>query len=347
MKFLDWKVALGLAISAAGLYYVFHDQDPAALLHEVRSAKPVPFTIATVLATVVFWIRAWRWKALLEPVRADTSFRSRFAATTIRFMGNNIFPLRAGEVLGPLALARAEKLPVIASMTSIVLERVLDTLTIVGLLFLSMYLPGLPSLAGSDAFTDSGRSIGVMVLVGLAVLIALVTWPSYALRLTGRVTNWLPPRISLWIRHAAESFLTAAGALRQRHLVARAVGWSLVLWLVNALGFWYAMRAFDLNYSFTAALFFQGVLGVAVALPSAPGFFGLYEAAAALVLVEMWGADLTTTNAFAAAYHIAGFIPVTVIGLYYAKALGVSAKSAAPAAQENVATVGVGEERTP
>jgi hypothetical protein len=276
----------------------------------------------------VFWIRAWRWKALIDPVRQGTSFRSRFAATTIGFMGNNVFPWRMGEIMRPLALARAESMPIVASVTTLVLERMLDVLTVMGLLFLSMTLPGLPSLGGSEQFAARLHQLGMLLLAGLVVLSGMVVWPAASTRIGNAAVSRLPARVQPAAMSAVTGFLAAVGGLRDPKVMFRAVAWSLVLWLVNAVGFWFAMKSFGLNYSFTAVLFFQGILVIAVAAPSAPGFFGVYELAAAAVLVGMWGADATTSNAFAASYHIVGYIPVTVMGLYYAHRLGVSPREA-------------------
>jgi uncharacterized protein (TIRG00374 family) len=328
--FLGWKSILGFVISGVALYFVFRNQDLGALLREVASARPLPFLAATVAGTAVFWVRAWRWKALLEPVRPGTSFRSRFAATTIGFMGNNVFPWRVGEIMRPLALARAESIPVMASVTSLVLERMLDVLTVLALLLLSMSLPGLPGLGGSEQFTARMQSVSTILLAGVLGLGAIVLWPAFAARVSNALVTKLPRRVRPLAATSADGFLRAVSALRDPGIMLRALTWSFAHWLLNGVGFWLAMRAFGLDYSFTAALFFQGILVIAVAAPSAPGFFGVYELAAAAVLVGMWGADATTSNAFAAAYHIAIYIPVTLIGLYYAHRLGVAPNTAAP-----------------
>ncbi len=328
-RLLDWKAVLGIIISAAALYYVFKDQDLGLLLHEVRSANPFYLFWATCAATFVFWIRAWRWKALLDPVREGTSFNSRFAATTIGFMGNNVFPARVGEFMRVIALSKAEKIPIVTSATSLVLERLLDAFTVIALLFLSMILPGLPETARGAGYAWKAAILGAAVLGLLITLCLFVIWPRRAVRVAEKMVKPFPVRARRPIIDGLEAFLLGASALRDPRVLSRAGAWSIVLWLVNALGFWLAFRAFDLPLSFTAALFFQGALVVAVSAPSAPGFFGVYEGVAALVLVGMWGADATKTNAFAASYHIAGFIPVTVIGLYYASRLGISAKQAA------------------
>jgi uncharacterized protein (TIRG00374 family) len=332
-RLLDWKAALGIAISAAGLYWVFRNQSLSDIVAEVRKADPLYFTLATICATAVFWIRAWRWKALLDPIRTDTTFRSRFGATTIGFMGNNLFPARVGEFMRPLALSREEKLPVVSCFTSIVLERMLDGLTVILLLFISMMFR-LPGLHGAEQHTGHARVYGAIMLTALLVFFAFVAWPATAAKVIGKVTSPLPEKGRHLVMHSFEAFMKGANALRNPAIIARAGSWSLVLWLVNALGFWFAFKAFALPYNFTAAVFFQGLLVVGVAVPSGPGFFGVYEWWANAVLVTMWGANATTANAFAVAYHIAGFIPVTVIGLYYAHQFGISAKDAAESEAE-------------
>ncbi len=337
-RFLDWKAALGILISVVALYWVFKDQDFGDILAEVRQADPLLFALATICSTAVFWIRAWRWKALLDPIRPGTTFRSRFAATTIGFMGNNIFPARVGEFMRPVALSRAEKIPLVSCFTSIVLERLLDAFTVIGLLFLSMTMP-LPGLEGSETHTRNAQTVATVMFVILLVLVAFVIWPRRAVQLAERMVKPLPAKVQRPIVDSLEAFLKGASALRDPKVLLRAGSWSIVLWMVNAIGFWLAFKAFDLPYNLNAALFFQGLLVIGVSVPSAPGFFGVYEWWARLVLVTMWGANATTANAFAASYHIAGFIPVTVIGLYYASRLGISAQEAVDSEEEVEAAV--------
>src|SRR5690606_32412647 len=105
--------------------------------------------------------------------------------------------------------------------------------------------------------------------------------------------------------------------------------WSIGLWVYNAVGAWIAFHAFGLDLPFTAALFFQSAIALAVSLPSAPGYFGLYHGMAVFVLSTLWGAPAELAAAYAIGFHLAGFIPVTLIGLYYAWRMGMSLGEAA------------------
>jgi uncharacterized protein (TIRG00374 family) len=325
---------VGLTVSAGLLYWVFRGQDPAVILGNIADARPLPFALAIFAATFVFAIRAWRWRVILEPTGVPTSFRSRFAATAIGFMGNNLIPLRVGEFMRAFALARVEPVPVAAAFSSLVIERLLDGACVVAFLFVSMTLPGFPGLfSEGEVYTSVARGIGAGVATAFALLFAFVVWPKPAVRLTERLVLFLPHSVRRPIVDSLEAFLAGAGILRSPLILLRSVAWSVGHWMVNALGFWFAFRAFGMDLNYTAALFFQSVIAIAVSVPSAPGFFGPFEAAATLVLSGMWGAPVERATALAIAFHVGAFIPITLIGLYYARAIGFSLKEAGASAE--------------
>jgi glycosyltransferase 2 family protein len=324
---MAWKLVLGVLVSMALLWWVFRNEDPAEIWHEIQLADPFLLFLATVAGTFVFWIRAWRWKAILEPVRPDTTFRSRFAATCIGFMGNNLIGLRVGEFMRPFAFSRLERVPLAATFSTLVIERILDGVFVVGSLFLVMMLPGFPGgrLAESAIFSTAARGFGILVLVVLAALALLVAFPRQVVGALEAVAGRLPfTRLRRLIIDSLEAFLAGAGMLRDPRLIGRASFWTVVHWMVNGCGFYFGYRAFGIELPFLAALFLQSCVALAVALPSAPGFFGPFEAAVKVVLVGMWGAAESKAIGFAIGVHVLTFIPVTVMGLYYAWRMGFS-----------------------
>src|SRR5688572_15587596 len=91
---------------------------------------------AAVVATYV--IRAWRWQYLLAPI-GPTRFRTAFRTTVIGFAALGVLPARAGDVLRPYLLARQEGLSTPATFATIVLERVLDLITVLALLVIFVW----------------------------------------------------------------------------------------------------------------------------------------------------------------------------------------------------------------
>jgi glycosyltransferase 2 family protein len=320
------KAAIGISISVAILYWVLRGEDFGAIAREIRDADMPLFLLATALVTVVFWIRAWRWRYILEPVHPGIPFRSRFAAVTIGFMGNNLLPMRIGEFMRAYALSRMERVPVVASFSSLVIERLLDAVFVIGFLFLATLLPAFPGLDGDTVdVTRVASAVGIFVLVMFGLLGALVIWPERVVwNFEHRVARVLPHSLRRPLVDALRSFLTGLSMLRQARHAARAVAWSAALWFVHALGFYAAFHAFALDLPFSAALFFSSVLSLAVSVPSGPGFFGPWEGAAVLVLGGLWGIESTRVLGFAIGFHLAGFIPVTIMGLVFAWRLGLS-----------------------
>jgi glycosyltransferase 2 family protein len=324
---------LGLVISAAALYFTFSRMDLRSVMSELRAADPFLLTLSAAAITGVFWIRAWRWKVILAPV-ANVSFRSRFSAVTIGFMGNNVLPARVGEFMRAYALSRTEPVPIVASFASLLIERIFDGILVIALLFIAMALPDFPPFSGSQAidlgfgttFTIAGlaRSLGVVIVAVLVIIAMLVIFPRKAVRTLESAVRVLPRKVRRPIVDALEAFLSGTGVLREPLLLLRIAAWSLFLWVYNALGAWVAFRAFGFDLPFTAALFLQSAIALAVSVPSAPGFFGLYHGMAVFVLAKLWGGSVEQAGAFAIGFHLAGFIPVTVIGLYYAWRMGLS-----------------------
>jgi len=329
---LNWKTLVGVLISAALLYFAFRGVDFREVVREMGQADPWLLLGATFFATAVFWIRAWRWRAILDPVHRGTRFRSRFATVCIGFMGNNLLPARIGEFARAYALSRVEPVPVVASLSSLLIERLFDAVFLVLFMFVAMALPAFPAWPG-DASTDFpaiARGLGFAVGGILIFLFFLVLRPKATVRgLEAVARRILPPSIRRTVVDALEAFLAGAAVLRNGRLLFETAWLSIVLWLVNCLGFWFAFHAFGLDLSFTAALFFQSCIAIGVAVPAAPGFFGTYEFAAKIVLVDLWAMDANKALGFALGFHLAGFIPVTLMGLWYAWSLGLSLRGMA------------------
>lgn len=323
----NWKAIVGILLSVAGLWYALRDVDLHEVAREIGHADPLLYLLSVFLATAVFWIRGWRWGTLLSSIAPRTSYRSLVAATTIGFMGNNLMPARIGEFARAYAFSRMEKVTIVASFGSLVVERLFDAIGIIGLLFFTMTMPDVPDVTnlGGYNFSALGRTVGGLAVAGLILAIALVVFPARTVSFVETYfARFLPTAIRRPFVDALEAFLSGLTALRSPGILGIATLQTAVLWLFNALGFWIAFKAFGIDLPFTAALLLQSVIALFVSVPSGPGFWGLYELAARVVLVDAYGISREKAIGFAIGFHIGGFIPVTLIGLYYAWRLGIS-----------------------
>ena len=111
------------------LAFFFRKADPAKVWAETRRADPLLLVYAVIVTGLTYAARAWRWQMLLAPI-GPTRFTVAFETTVIGFAANALIPGRVGEVLRPYLLARREALNATSAFATIILERVLDLVTV-------------------------------------------------------------------------------------------------------------------------------------------------------------------------------------------------------------------------
>jgi glycosyltransferase 2 family protein len=325
MKF-NTKAVVGIVISIALLWWTLRDVSFVHVMEELRGADPLLFLLAVIVATLGLVTRTLRWLILLRPLAPGLAFRPPFAATSIGFAVNNILPARVGEFARALALNRLTRVPIPAAFSGLVIERVFDGLVIIGFLFLAISSPGFPPVGRLGGFDP--RAAANVMLVGVGgigvILLLLVVAPVRSTAVLGWIANRvLPQTFRRPVVDALASFIRGIGALRSARLFIFSLAGALGQWVLLAWSYHLALLAFGIEeVGFMGAVFVQSIIALAVAIPSSPGFFGPFEAAAKVSL-SLWNVAPEKAVSFAVGFHIGGFIPVTVIGIYYLWALGL------------------------
>lgn len=318
-------VVLGLFITVGLLWWALRDVSIPQMLGHLRSANPWWLAAAAAAATGTFVLRAARWRVLLLPALEGSSFDSRFSAVCIGFMANNLLPARLGEFARAYVFARRERVSMSATFASLVVERLLDAVVLVLFLLPAVWLADLSDPGSAATLRHLATLAVAIVAIGFVVLGVLVRVPDRLLRLSHAAAHRLLPRAAAdRITSVVASFIAGLGSLRHGHLFMRVFAWTGLVWLWNGFSFFLGFLAFGLSEpGFSGALLLQSIIGFAVSVPSSPGFFGPFEAAARLAL-SSFGIAPSLILSFAVSYHITSFIPVTLLGLWYAHRLGIS-----------------------
>ena len=322
-----WKVVVGVSITAFLLWWILRDVPFDEVWTQIRQAHLGLLFAAVTVATAGLLIRALRWKVLLQPVRADTSLRNRFAAVNIGFMANNLLPARVGEFARAYALSKVEAVSIPAAFGTLVVERILDALVLMGILLATILSPSFPSSArlSGGPLGAALTAVIALLLVLVVIITLLLAIPRTVVHVVERLAIALPGDLARPVVTALEAFLGSLKVFRSPKLLFLGIIWSVVFWLWHGLSFWLGMLAFDIHAGPVAAYFTEAVVGFGVAIPAAPGFFGTFHASASWAL-SVFDVPAPSSLAFAFGYHLGGFIPVTVIGLYYASRIGLSLK---------------------
>jgi hypothetical protein len=268
---------------------------------------------------VVYALRAWRWGYLLRPL-ADVPFSRLFSVTLVGFAAGLVVP-RAGEVLRPYLVARHHSLRTSAAFATIILERLVDLITVLTLFGLYLFVLPMPEAQQRGALLTGLKVAGGMAalaaLVVLGLLIVLHVAAGRILRVLDRVFARLPRRVGPALSRALHSFSEGLAVLQApgSHLLAMA-GQSLLLWGAICLGIHWNNLAFGLDLPYHSAFLIVAFLTVGVAVPT-PGMVGGFHVAYLQALAQNFGVDASTAGAAGIASHALTNLPVLALGIYF------------------------------
>jgi uncharacterized protein (TIRG00374 family) len=320
------RTLIVLALAAALLGLVLYNVDLRGVGREIVHARFDWLTLSLLTMFVNLAIRAWRWQYLLEPLGA-ISFANAFRATAVGFAATSILPARAGEVIRPYFLARHERLSATSAFATVILERVLDMLTVLGMLaaYVFFFRPELATTnaVAFEAVKWAGGTAAVGAIAALAVFFVLAGDPARLGKTLSRLEQVLPSTLAGLLARVAEKFATGLGAVRQPGRLLVALILSVPLWLSIATGTWAASMAFHLAVPFTGSFLLVALLVVGVAVPT-PGAVGGFHAAYKFAATTFFGAPDDAAVGAAIVLHALTIGPNLLLGLFFAAQAGLN-----------------------
>jgi glycosyltransferase 2 family protein len=320
----SFQLALGIAISAVAVWFAMRGVSVAEVWKALSRANAWMFLAVMALTLGSFWVRALRWRSLLAGGR-EIPLASLFSATMVGFMTNNLLPFRLGEFVRPWVLARRERCSMSMALATIVVERVVDMLTLLAILGGTLLVH--PIRAGSEAarLTQAGAGTLIALTIGLTLLlIALERMPGPSLRLIRSLAGRLPARHRDRVVRGLEHFLEGLGLFNDVPRLLWVLLLSLVMFGCFGVAVQLCMEAFGLHLPWYAGFLVLVISAIAIMAPAAPGYIGTMNLAcvAGLALFGVTNRDLTSS--FSWFYWAGQWLPVTVVGLVYLRREGLS-----------------------
>jgi uncharacterized protein (TIRG00374 family) len=313
-----WQFWLGVAISAVFLYVALRGLRIGEMWQVIRSANYWWLIPGIAVYFLAVWARTWRWHYLLRPLKRVPVGRL-FPMVAIGYMGNNIYPARAGEVLRAYILRRKDGVPFTASFATIVVERVFDG--VVMLLFVFVNLPELARLTSDSGFVGNIQQlalIGTAVFLGVLVLFLLAAmFPRRTMTAVGwMVAHLVPLDWRPRVEPIAARFLEGLASLRSPRDVLMVFLTSLVVWLLETGKYWFVMHAFPFEVSYFALMLMNGIVNLATTIPSAPGYVGTFDAPG-IALLGAYNVPQALAAGYTLVLHAALWLPITLLGAWY------------------------------
>ena len=324
-------MAVAAAVSATAVWLAVRSAHVDAVrlaLSEATFLWLLPYPIICIALNM---IRGEIWRQLL---RRKVGSAPAFWAYTVGFLTNNVLPFRLGEAARVVVLAKRSHLPIVEVGAAAGFERLLD----LAALALMLGLLG-PTLARVPGATGGATFVVLLVAAGAAAVAVLVVFRLRLTKVVLRATTWLPLRARHVVVEQWNDLERGLSVLRIPSIGFPAAAGSMVVWALTVVLQWLVLRSFQPRAGIADAAFMVAAVSLAIALPAAPGFVGVYHWAGQQALISAFPDlyDPSTALAAATVSHGLSYITSTALGVVGLGYFGMS-----PAAMAGIVDDGRG-----
>jgi glycosyltransferase 2 family protein len=335
----------GVLISAVALYFAFRNVPLSDLLKYLLSINYIWVLPSIILVVISFILRAVRWRIILE-TSCNISIWRAFHPMVIGFMVNCVLPGRLGEVARPIILQKKEHVPFATGLATVAAERVFDIALLIFLFILTVgaiqIRPDHNAVFGTYQLNQETLDFlfGSMLKIGILLIISI------GLFSIGRVRNFIyrmirfAPRLFFFAgktfksavqKGFCESFIrllenVARGFTMIRHpkKILFCVVVSFLIWGLLAFSYYvFSLGSPGIDLTFFELSVVMVIICFFIALPSVPGWWGLWEAAGVFAL-SLFGVSTKEAAGFTLANHAIQVFPVIIMGLISTMILSVN-----------------------
>jgi len=315
------QLSVGVGLSALFLWIavrgVSWSDVRASFVH--ANYRYMPAIVA--IGIYVLFVRAQRWRLLLtQATGRRLPMTPVFSANAIGFMANMVLPLRAGEIARPLLLSGSTRIAVPTVLATVVVERMLDLLTLVCFAVWVVSRADVPPEVSAAVW-----SAGTAMVVLFGGLVAVHLQRRRLLPLIDRFWGVLPERLAQKIIAIEHTFLDDLATIGDTRVLLQALAWSGYIWFLIACSFGVGFYLADIDVPFlTGGIDVMTLVALAVAAPAAPGFVGQFQFACRIALVDMHGVSKAAALGYSLLVHAVTFITQVGVGVVYLLREGVS-----------------------
>ena len=275
VRALYWTAALALA--AVLLYYSLRGIDWPRVGDILRGTRPLAICFAWVTITAAVFLRSVRWRVLLSAGK-PVSIPVAFWATAAGYLGNNLLPARAGELVRTVIISRRSGMSNAFVLTTALSERVADAIAVIAIS--AAVLLGLSNPPGWLA--GAARPFAIVGLCGVAAIAFLPAFEGLYFRILKRVP--VPPQLRQKLEGVLGHAIQGIRSFHDRRRLARFVALTAMIWTLDAANAAICAGALGFHMPVAVAFLLVAALGLGSALPSTPGYVGIYQFVAVSVL---------------------------------------------------------------
>lgn len=347
---------LGITLSLIALYFAFRNVPFADLIAYLKSINYLWVLPSTLIVFAGFVLRAVRWQLILSS-NQKIALLSAYHPLIIGFMINCLLPGRVGEVARPVILKKKDDVPFSSGLATVLAERIFDlfVLIILFIFFLSTANidPDLSIKFGNYNLNSKTLEAVFGGMIKLSVLLSvgiIIIGFDTTRKIINRITMGIPfvlfffgssfkkkiqHNVCIPVVNITENIASGFSIIKSPKLMLSCVVLSVIIWLLGALTYYvFSLGCPGINLSFAEITSVMLIVCFFIALPSAPGFWGLWEAGGVFAML-LFGVPEKEAAGFTLANHAIQMFPVIIMGLISAFTTGVDIRRVSYNRQRN------------
>jgi uncharacterized protein (TIRG00374 family) len=321
-----WKFCFGLLLGLAALVYFSRDLEWATFAASWKRISWPRYFEGVFWFCFSFWLRCPRWQVLIKGLgKVPLAWVTK--AFFVGMLVNRIFPARLGEIARCVALKRGQLISMWGLLATVAAEKAFDGLALLTLSLLALYwLPTGDLPSGLASTVEQHRTTLLISALGLPFVLAVAAWSIPWLQEGSRrfrEQSWHPP-----FAKTLNSVFKGLSVMRKGHHSLAVTALTTLSWAALIRSEYCAFLSFGWDLPPTAAVVLCAAIGLAVSLPQAPSFVGVYQVAVQWTVAGLYEVDLQEAKAFAVALWFMQIVPVGIIGFVCLRLMGTSLKEA-------------------
>ena len=304
------KISLLFLISSIGLFYAFKSIELSKLLEQLYAVDAFKFFLSIFILIIACIVRSRRLKYLSAPIDKNISTHHLFGATMIGYFGNGILFFRLGELLKAYAISQGRKIKPSESFGLIMLERVIDALTVFFLLIIT--LPFLPLNNQIIRYWIIGFVMVTLIFTGFLFLSKFLNW--------GSLVNHLGFLNDFWknkILEVIKKLHNGLGLVFKTKNKVEILICTILIWFCYFLMTIWLIESCNINMNLLDSFIVLIMGAIIISVPAFPGGLGTYEAGITYTLTFLFAVPKDIALTYALVSHTSNYLPYIIIGAFY------------------------------
>ncbi len=307
---MNKKIILGIVTSIILIWLSVRGinfQDVLNDLEEIKLSYVICFVILVILMQ---YLRSYRWGVILQPLEKIDQV-SLFSITSVGFLAIAAIPARIGELARPYLISKRSSVKMPSALGTIIIERVLDSFTVLTIAVIVLLLTDLPSW-----MIESSIIFFLLALAMFCFILFLILRREAALKFINIILNKLPGKLANKIDELIHHFIDGLKIATNIKLLLYLLFLSILIWLVDVTAIYTLLLSFGFTLPVMASFVLMIILIVGIAIPAGPGYIGNWHYSCVLAL-SFFGLAKADALSFAVVYHFLSMVIVLALGVAF------------------------------